>query len=249
MTFSIVIPTLNRPDVLEETLVSIRKQSRQPERIVIIDQSSDNRTKVLCRQYREVLYIHSTVKSSSIARNTGIDTVDSAIVFFLDDDVELLPDYFKTILNTYEKDDSIVGVQGWVRKYHSFGRVSNLIRKVFLFEHDSGRMRLLSTFLGTNFEKRPPETTEIEWCNGCGFSVRTSIAKKEKFEAYFFLYSLAEDRDFSYRCSKYGKLLMNPAAEMIHKVVNISRLPSEKKTRMTYVHQMYLIAKNHGWSF
>jgi len=179
MTFSVVIPTLNRPDVLEETLVSIRQQNIQPEQIIIIDQSSDDRTKVLCRRYCEVLYIHSTVKSISIARNTGIDVVDSDIIFFLDDDVELLPDYFKTILNTYGKDDAIAAVQGWVRKYHSFGRIANLIRKCFLFEHDSERMRLLRTFLGTNFEKRPSKIEEIGWCNGCGFSVRMDIAKRK----------------------------------------------------------------------
>jgi GT2 family glycosyltransferase len=60
---------------------------------------------------------------------------------------------------------------------------------------------------------------------------------------------LAEDRDFSYRAQKHGKVLLNPKAEMIHKVVNIARLPTEKKTRMTYVHQMYLISKNLGWTF
>ncbi len=247
MNFCVIIPTLNRPNILEETLNSIKKQSVQPGKVLVIDQSNDNSTKKVCEKFSFARYIHTDEKSSAKARNIGIDNSEEDIIFFLDDDVELMNDYFKIILNTYLENEHAAAVQGWIVNSHTFGKFSNMLRKFFMFEHTSAKMELLPNFLGTNFKNRPEEITEIKWCNGCGFSARNIYAKKELFEGNFILYSLAEDRDFSYRISKLGTILMNPDAEMVHKVVNIGRLPNEKKTLMTYVHQMYLISKNFGW--
>jgi len=248
MTFSVIIPTLNRSKVLKETLESICLQNPLPNEVLVIDQSVGEDTKKVCEKFPITRFFRQNEKSSSRARNVGIENAQTDILFFLDDDVELDPGYFESLLKMFS-DPSVSAVQGWVRNSAGFGRMSNLIRKVFLFESGGNKMALLPDFIGTHFSQKPSEISRIEWCSGCGFAVRGNIAREENFEPRFFLYSLAEDRDFSFRAGKRGKLLLNPAATMLHKVEPSGRIPPKKKIFMIYVHQMYLIAKNYGWNF
>jgi GT2 family glycosyltransferase len=245
-SFSVIIPTLNRPDVLKETIESILRQKQTPLEIIIIDQSDNEDTELICKNYSQVVYHHTTLKSGTHSRNIGIDYSKSDILVFLDDDVELLPGYFYNIILSFMNNKELAGVQGWIVNKKKRSKIDNLLRTIFLFEHDAKKMKILPNFLGTTLTNIPLKPTQVEWMPGCNFAVRKKFVEIERFDENLIKYALAEDRDLSYRILKYGDIYLNPKSKIIHKEVSISRLPSKKKLYMIAVHQLYLIFKHFG---
>lgn len=137
MKISVIIPTLNRPEILNETLDSILKQSILPSEVVIIDQSDDELTERVCRRYPIVRYLHTSEKSSTHARNKGIKESNGEILVFLDDDVSLLPGYFENALNGFQIKPEAAAFCGNLINMPSFGQLGNYLRKFFLFDHSS----------------------------------------------------------------------------------------------------------------
>lgn len=89
---SIIVATLNRPDHLIPTLhMALAQQSEgYAYEIIVVDQTADYPPEV-AKQLEElkdrVVYIQSSVRSASHARNIGIKAAKGSIVIFIDDDV------------------------------------------------------------------------------------------------------------------------------------------------------------------
>ena len=249
--FSLIIPTLNRPQILRETLVSVFAQSLLPEKIYVIDQSDNNETKNICLQFSSIIYIHSDVKSLTKARNIGVmESIKTGMDFwaFLDDDVELDPDYFKTIYDGFADNCSVVGIAAWVRPLVPVRRsfLSNALRFIGGFDYYSKRIKMRRNFLATFLRYIPATQVKVGWISGCAIAVRNLKDRNIFFDENLILYALAEDRDFSYRLSKIGDTVLIPELQLLHKVVPEGRIPSRKKTFMIAVHQYYLIKKHFG---
>jgi len=98
---SVIIPTKNRPHLLKRALTSVALQGYTDFEVCVVDNNIDTETSNLVKQivnefknlYRHItwIYIHSPKKFASGARNDGIDTTTGKLIFFLDDDDELLP--------------------------------------------------------------------------------------------------------------------------------------------------------------
>ena len=247
--FSVIIPTLNRSESLSDTLNSIMQQSLLPRVIYVIDQSNDELTYKVCTGFTLVEYRHSLIKSATNARNIGIKASEEREVFFwvfLDDDVELLPDYFRNMAATYSNFSEVIGVTGWTitPSQKPWGIISNFLRTIGCFDHYSNTMRVLPNFLATSLKRCPKETCFIEWMPGCSMSARNLIHNNEYFDENLILYALGEDRDYSYRLSKKGKMILDPSIELLHKVTPSGRMLTHKKIFMTTVHQYYLMKKH-----
>ncbi|MGN6398612.1 MAG: glycosyltransferase family 2 protein [Mucilaginibacter sp.] len=99
-TLSVIIPTKNRPELLKRALLSVATQDYPRFEVCIIDNNCDpkasNETKAIVAEFKNSypgivwLYIHSTKKFASGARNDGMDASGSDYVIFLDDDDEML---------------------------------------------------------------------------------------------------------------------------------------------------------------
>ena len=122
MTLSVIIATMNRPDDLRAALESIAKQSLMPSEVLVIDQSVDNRTRLLVEGLKArdprltdpLLYYFQEEKSLVKARNRGISEASGELITFLDDDVVLFEDYFDKrkgkigdLLSPFEDDSPI----------------------------------------------------------------------------------------------------------------------------------------------
>ena len=107
--FSIIIPTLNRPKDLTYLFDNLLTLSTIPSEILVVDQSDDNKTHDLCVKSKydslSIRYFHTTIKSSSLARNIAINnlSIHSNYVVFLDDDVSLSSDFFEQIELFFQK--------------------------------------------------------------------------------------------------------------------------------------------------
>jgi len=110
--FSVIIPVYNVEDYLEETILSVVKQSlnfkKNIQLILINDGSKDNSDKV-CKKYKQlypnnVVYVEKENGGVSSARNEGIKYVEGMYVNFLDSDDKWSTDSFE---KAYEFFDSI----------------------------------------------------------------------------------------------------------------------------------------------
>lgn len=107
-TISIVIPTYNQQDTLEETLNSALNQTVSCEIIVVNDGSTDN-TKIILDEYADrVKVIHQTNRGLPSARNTGIMNATGDYILPLDSDDLLEPTCVERILKVAEDTDADV---------------------------------------------------------------------------------------------------------------------------------------------
>jgi len=108
--FSIIIPTYNRPKLLEELLNSLIVQQFNPDffEILIIDNNSKNNVSQLIQDFiREhpkfdIKYFKETRQGEQYAWNKGIEKAQGKLLIFVDDDTTFHQDYFTTL----EKDFS-----------------------------------------------------------------------------------------------------------------------------------------------
>jgi len=112
LTFSVIICTYNRCDLLKESLVSIL--SIMPDNgkyeLIVIDNNSTDNTKETVRNFTNVRYVLEANQGLSYARNRAIKESQNTILLFLDDDIELNSNYFEICKALYsESDCNIVG--------------------------------------------------------------------------------------------------------------------------------------------
>ncbi|NOR79714.1 MAG: glycosyltransferase [Methyloprofundus sp.] len=115
--FSVVIPTYERHDQLENLVKCLQNQIERDFEIVIVDQSVN----CWCGAEQEygfpVLYYHSPVKGAVRARNTGAALAQGEIIAFTDDDC--LPDEAWLInARRYFNTQSTVGIEGIIVSDH-----------------------------------------------------------------------------------------------------------------------------------
>lgn len=96
MSYAVIIPSHNRPNLLKRALESIYAQTLLPESIyLIVDEPEDTQKYAFLRDYGDELKVTFTGGGfgGAKARNAGLDQVKGVdYVFFLDDDDEWLPE-------------------------------------------------------------------------------------------------------------------------------------------------------------
>lgn len=117
---SIVIPTLNRHDLLLATVRQVFQQRLQDFEVWIVDQSAPalaaEQRQLFEREFSDgrLHYLTLDVKGLPNARNEGIARALGEVVLFIDDDVILLsPDFLSAHLEPYA-DPGVGGVCGRV---------------------------------------------------------------------------------------------------------------------------------------
>ncbi len=84
---SVVIPTHNRADMLDEALKSVIAQSFREYEIIVVDDGSSDHTPDVALRYRDfVTFTFQQNQGRARARNAGIQTSRGAYLAFLDDD-------------------------------------------------------------------------------------------------------------------------------------------------------------------
>lgn len=122
LTWSLVVCTLNRREILLKCLEATLKQSRQPQQMIIVDASDDwqeSKNSIVnslgaTLLEPEFIYMGSEIKSSTYQRNVGLKKCRSDVVFFIDDDAFMYADYAEKVMQIYEMDEKglIGGIMG-----------------------------------------------------------------------------------------------------------------------------------------
>ena len=111
---SVIIPTYNRKESLQETLVSLSQQRWPADRfevIVVDDGSSDGTEEIVKVDFPfQLQYIRQANQGSAVARNTGAEQAQGNILVFLDDDMLVEPDYITGLIEEHQHYPRVVGM-------------------------------------------------------------------------------------------------------------------------------------------
>lgn len=259
MRLSLLIATMNRPKALQETIDSIIAQHQLPNEIILVDQSTDDKTKLLFESYSGLFasknivarYIFSDKPSLVRARNIGANEASGDILCFVDDDVILFPDYLQKV-SLYFKDPLIGGVSGNVLVAQPQQGLKwdfrKFLSKLFLVSNFKGRLTP-STLGFPIFEREIYQTTRVEIFPGYSMNFRKALFDKNRCDEWFSGYGFREDVDLSYRISKETVLIMVPDARFIHNSSPINRLDVERLKKMQFRNYKYCFNKFKGQGF
>ena len=176
LSAAVVIPTYNRPDRLESCLTHLERQTVRPERIVVVDGSTDDRTAQLVQRMPGVTYVRNPLGRGHTAesRAIGSSLCREDIIAFLDDDADAREDWLEHLLAAF-RDDSIGGVGGSAlngiegEREQGLGAVGLLLpdgRFTGNFAADTGRDVDVDHLLGANMAYRRAAIERIGGIHG-----------------------------------------------------------------------------------
>lgn len=107
--FSIVIPTYNRGNLIDETIKSVLKQTYQNYEIIIVDDGSTDNTQQLINTFsdKRIKYYKKNNEERSIARNFGLNKAKGNYVYLLDSDDIIYSHHLKTAFEFINKSNKV----------------------------------------------------------------------------------------------------------------------------------------------
>ncbi len=109
---SVIIPTCNRPDLINGAVESVLAQTYQDFEIIVVDDGIKQRAKEIIDSINDkrIRYIqHEKNKGGAAARNTGIKNAKGKYIAFLDDDDEWKSNKLEVQMSEFEKTGDDVG--------------------------------------------------------------------------------------------------------------------------------------------
>lgn len=224
-SLAVVIPTLNRPHDLKIAVRTLLEQTRLPEELIIIDQSPTDESE---RQVRTLFaerakrasqvrlrYTRDTaINSAAMARNVALDQNSCDFVLFLDDDVELEPEFVEELLRGYSEDPEITGISGIITNYKPGGFAARMWQWIFVrgpfYDERQGLYHRAD-------ELRNSGRVVVSRFGGGLMSFRTSRIGGLRFDPNLRGTSEGEDVDFCLRLPANGRLEIDPRARLLHK--------------------------------
>ncbi|WP_084681293.1 glycosyltransferase family 2 protein [Desulfospira joergensenii] len=129
-SISVIVPTHNRPDLLQEALSSLEKQTVKPSEVIVVDDGSVKPVdeKLLKKQFSielKVLFNESS-KGLAWARHQGVEYATSEFIVHLDDDDLLAPDGIENVMELFESNPELdivfLGVEGFGSRARYFNQ-------------------------------------------------------------------------------------------------------------------------------
>lgn len=117
-SYSVIIPSYKRPEMLKVALESVFKQSLRPDKVhLVIDEAEDPERYQFLESFGSVLGVTYTGGGfgGAKARNVGLKKVQTDYVFFLDDDDVWLPNKIEAQIDFLESHSGYIGVTCWRR--------------------------------------------------------------------------------------------------------------------------------------
>jgi O-antigen biosynthesis protein len=113
---SAIVCTRDRPALLAACLPSILRCAYRRREVLVIDQSRDGQTRDVVSRFQrgapELIYIGTTTRGLSAARNVGVAQVTGDVLAFTDDDCLADPDWLGALAAEFEAEPALVAVCG-----------------------------------------------------------------------------------------------------------------------------------------
>ena len=205
MFFSIVIPLYNRPQEIEELLVSLTRQSYTNFEVLIIEDGSTLDAREVIATYSQKLnvrYFYKQNAGQGFARNYGFERAEGDYFIIFDSDCLIPENYLETVNNALAKNwlDAYGGPDA---AHENFTDIQKAISYAMTSPFTTGGIRGNKKHVGT-FHPR-------------SFNMGVSKAAWQK-SGGFLLTRLGEDIEYSIRIQKNGfKIGLIPDAVVYHK--------------------------------
>ncbi len=246
MYCTLIICTFKRAESLSGLLHSVQLQTQYPDEILVVDGSPDQETAIMIdrNNFRNLTYFSVPPESRGLTRqrNFGIAKIspNAEIVAFLDDDTELMPDYFEQLKSTFEKNPDITGVGGLAANENTWQPqqpgISYNSKKYYCFEgyvYKEAQRNIVRNYFGLQSNLGPgmmPEYSHGRTCGfpptgriydvdlliGMSFAFRRRVFESISFSKYFEGYGLYEDADFSIRALEFGRNVIDTKLQLQH---------------------------------
>jgi glycosyltransferase involved in cell wall biosynthesis len=202
---SVVIPTYNRGSLLADTLRMVLRQDYDDYEIIVVDQSTERSPEVedvIAAAPEKIRYLRLLVPNLPAARNAGVRVATGDIIAFIDDDVEIGPDYLRGHVRHY--DDHLVG--------GVTGVTLSLANKCM-----DGQIQATLRAQGARLVLEDGRA-HLSWMVGCNCSYRKdAILAAGMSDERFSGGAWAEDADLSVRVRHLGfVLLFDPDIRLVH---------------------------------
>lgn len=213
---SVIIPTMDRPEMLERCINSVISGTYKNIEIIISDDSKSNESKLVVERlkkgFRRIKYVHNTERSISVAINKAIRQSRGELIFILDDDNEINKNCITELVSSITKSSNI-GIVGPLALYYSHRNIimhAGVIRSKFM-------RRALYIHENERWGGQIKEGEEVEdFANA--FMFRRKAAKKAGLWDLLVPY-MGEDGDFEARVRKAGyTVIINPQAKTYHDI-------------------------------
>ena len=255
LPITVGIPTLNRPNSLQNTLESYFLYDYIPKQIIIVDQSfnvniQEENKKIIfsLNQYNNIFYYYQKEPSSTSSRNKIIQETKNESLVFSDDDININKD---TLINVYNlmqnKKISMIAGQNELSK-KTQGIIGYFIGTKSFINRKIGHVTL--TMLG-RYPNNIKGEIDTQWAQGYFFVVRKSLVDKWnlKFDENLTGYAYNEDCDFTYSYYKYAKkeslqCVLSDKVIVKHFGSKEYRIPSKQHTYAYVINRLYLSYKH-----
>ena len=242
---SIIVPTRNRPELLNRLVKILALQLKDSDELIIVDSSDPALLSKNLSSMPQVKYLMTEIRSAAVQRNIGLDHIGSSkYIFFLDDDVIPNADYFEKCISTLDESNAIgiSGValnpkskvlrsypKGLIGAYHRFFLLDSMKDGVLL---KSGVNIPVRKYLG--------ESYQVDWLIGCSGWLTEKIGDT-RFESDFLGQSLSEDVIFSVRMRMKGLIVTDPSIILTHDESEIARPSKDEFWKMWVINRYRLI--------
>ena len=253
MTFSFVIPTKNRPTELATVFEAILAQTRLPEQVIIIDQSSPDKVikdklAPLAKKAKITLdYIHDeSIKGLVQAKAASIQYNHCDYISFFDDDIVHEPNYLAAIEQAISTYPEMIGVNGVILNAPNEGVLKRLIFRLTHFGlYKDNRQNVIRSL--------SPKTVQPQAVDALSGGLSTwrkevfetvSFDVKNKFHAY-------EDKEFSIRIERAfpKQMFIVPQAKLYHYHAAGNRQSLLRRTQNDVVEVWKLFKKNGNYNW
>jgi len=97
---SIVMPTYNREETIESSILSVLNQTHKNFELIIADDGSQDKTREIVKKIKDkrITYLYQENRGVSSARNLGLSSVSGKYIFFIDSDNRWKKDYLKYMI-------------------------------------------------------------------------------------------------------------------------------------------------------
>lgn len=228
MTFSVAIPTYNRPEALVTCLRAVLAQSLLPQEILIIDDGSldqglveayrneAERGGVFLTYYKK----NQTTERRGLAesKNIALEKATGEIIFFLDDDIVIQTGFLATIMGDWQKrsaDSKLIGIGGVIVNNRLVSRCEKIYHQIFGLSSNQAWDVTAVGFQVWNDQLK--NVSDGYYAHGGLVSLRRLTARDLGFTVFSGGRTSLEDVDFCFRAKKTGfHFVIQPAAQADH---------------------------------
>lgn len=207
---SCIIPTLNRGRVLVHTVEQLLAQKPQIPEIILVDQTPqvDPETEAALSAWRDqgtIKWIRQLEPNASKARNRGALEATADILLFLDDDIQMAPDFVEAHATNY-RDPNVLAVAGQVLETE---RTTTTQLQYPADDPELGWIR---------FPKNYANRCVTTWMASGNFSVRRCVYfKVGGMDENYRRGAFREESDFAMRFLQKGyRFQFDPKASIVH---------------------------------